>query len=104
MVKTMHAIEMDFQKAKKQAEELEEIAQSLRVLSENSFQPCLAKIAASWKGEYAAVFCKKGAVVEHNLKQSAAGFRQAAETIRQTAQNTYEAEKRSVELASTRQY
>lgn len=104
MAKTMQTIEMDFQKAKKQAEELEQIAQSLHRLSVNSFQPCLAKIAASWKGEHAAVFCKKGAVVESRIRQSAEGLKQTAQTIRKTAQNTYEAEKRSCELAKTRQY
>lgn len=104
MAKTMQAIEMDFQKAKKQAEELEQIAQGVRQLAENSFQPCLSKAASVWKGEHAAVFCKKGAVVENNLRQSAEGLAHAAEAIRQIAQTTYEAEKRSYELAKARQY
>lgn len=104
MAKTMHTIEMDFQHAKKQAEELEQIAQNLRMLIENSFQPCLSKIAASWKGENAAVLCKKGAATAGSLAQAAEGLKQAADTLRQTAQNTYEAEKRSYELARARQY
>ncbi|MDE7312623.1 MAG: hypothetical protein K2N87_13550 [Eubacterium sp.] len=104
MAKTMHTIEMDFQHAKKQAEELEQIAQNLRMLTENSFQPCLLGIAANWKGENATAFCKKGAVVASGLQQSAVGLSQAADTLRQTAQNTYEAEKRSYELAEARQY
>lgn len=103
MAKTMHMIEMDFQNARKQAEELEQIAQILRVLAENSFQQCLSGIAAGWKGENAAAFCKKGTIVGENIKHSAEELKNAAQTIRELAQNTYHAEKRSYELASIRQ-
>lgn len=98
MAKTMYTIEMDFQNAKKQADELEQIAQNLLMLAEQEFQTCLTGIAANWKGENAAAFCKKGAIVEDRIKNSALNLRKTAEVIRQTAKNTYDAEKTSYEI------
>ena len=40
---------------------------SLSMLADSSFQSCLAGIAAAWKGENAAAFCKKGNLVGNNV-------------------------------------
>lgn len=104
MAKTMDMIEMDFKNANRQADELEQIAQSLHTLSQDSFQPCLAAVAASWKGENASVFYKKGTAASDGLLVSAADLKQIAAAIRQMAQNTYDAEKRSCEIAQERTY
>lgn len=104
MAKTMHAIEMDFQNAKRQAEELEQIAQNLSMLADNQFQQCLAAIAANWKGENAAAFCKKGCVVGNHMKESADSLRKTAAVMRQIAENTYQAEKNNCEIAGSRNF
>lgn len=104
MAKTMHTIEMDFQEAKRQADELEQAAQSLGMLADGQFQSCLAGIAVNWKGENAAAFCKKGNIVGSNIKNVAGNLRDAAEVIRQIAENTYNAEKRNYEIAQNRTY
>lgn len=104
MAKTMHAIEMDFQSAKRQAEELEQIAQNLSVLADNQFQQCLDGIAASWKGDNAAVFCKKGYLVGNQIKNSADSLRNTAAVMRQIAANTYQAEKNNYEIAQNRNF
>lgn len=102
MAKTMDMIEMDFQNARRQAGELEEIAQSLHMLAEQGIQSCMAGIAANWKGDNAAAFCKKGTIVESNIRQTAQELKNAAEVIRQMAQNTYQAEKANYETARNR--
>lgn len=104
MAKTMETIEMDFKNANRQADELEQIAQDLVTLSEDHFQPWLAAVAASWKGDNASVFCKKGTAASDGLSASAADLQQIAAAIRQIAQNTYDAEKRSCEIAQERTY
>lgn len=104
MAKTMHVIEMEFQNAKRQADELEQISKNLAMLADSSFQSCLSGIAAAWKGENAAAFCKKGQLIGNNMKTTAEDLKHAAETIRQTAQNTYDAEKKSYEIAQARTY
>lgn len=102
MEKTMNIIEMDFQNAKRQAEELEQAAQSLGVLADNDFQSCIAGIAANWKGENAAAFCRKGNIVGNNIKNAAAELKNAAAAMRRIAENTYNAEKRNYEIAQNR--
>jgi len=100
----MYTIEMDLQNARRQADDLEQIAQELNMLAEEHFQSCIAGIAASWKGENAAAFCKKGNIVGDNIKNSAADLKNAASVIRQIAENTYHAEKANYEIAQNRTY
>ncbi|MCI9020865.1 MAG: hypothetical protein HFH32_09015 [Eubacterium sp.] len=104
MAKIMHTIEMEFQNARRQADELEQISKSLSMLADSSFQSCLAGIAAAWKGENAAAFCKKGNLVGNNVKNTAQDLKHVAETIREIAQNTYNAEKQNYEIAQARTY
>ena len=104
MAKTMHTIEMEFKNARRQADELEQISKSLSMLADSSFQSCLAGIAAAWKGENAAAFCKKGNLVGNNVKNTAQDLKHVAETIREIAQNTYNAEKQNYEIAQARTY
>ena len=99
MAKTMYTIEMDYQNAKKQAYELDQIAKSLGMLADQQFQSCLSAVAACWKGENAAAFCKKGNIVGNNIKNSADELKETAAVIRQMAENTYEAEKKNYEIA-----
>ena len=104
MAKTMYSIEMDFQNARRQADDLEQIAQNLNMLADEHFQSCIAGIAANWKGENAAAFCKKGNIVGHNIKNAAADLKNAASVIRQIAENTYQAEKAGYEIARNRAF
>ena len=97
-------IEMDYKNAARQADELELIVQKLYALSQDSFQPCLAAVAASWKGETASVFCKKATAALDSLLASAENLKQIAAASRQIAKNTYDAEKRSCEIAQERTY
>lgn len=104
MAKTMYTIEMDLQNAKRQADDLEQIAQNLSMLADEHFQSCIAGIAANWKGENAAAFCKKGNIVGNNIKNSADDLKNAASVLRQIAENTYQAEKAGYEIAQNRTY
>lgn len=104
MAKTWDMIEADFKNATRQADELEQIAQNLYTFSQDSFQPCLSAVAANWKGENASVFCKKGTAASDSLLASAEELKRIAAAIRQMAQNTYDAEKRSCEIAQERTY
>ena len=104
MAKTMYTIQMDFQKAKNQADKLERIAKDLNNVANNDMSGCMRDVSANWKGENAKVYVNKGYVVAENLRSAAAGLNQAAATVRTIAQNTYNAEKRALELAKQRKY
>ena len=95
---------MDFQKAKKQAEKLEKIARDLRRLADNEIPSCMRAVSSNWKGENARIYVNKGGIVAENLRGTANGVAQAASTIRTIAQNTYNAEKASLDLARKRKY
>lgn len=103
MAKTLDTIEMDFRNAIRQADELEQVAQNLHMLADGEIQACLSKVAANWKGENAAAFCKKGAIVGNQIKNSASDLKNAAETMRKIAHNLYEAEKKNYEIARNRE-
>lgn len=104
MAKTMYAIEIDFANAVRQADELDRVAQDLSTLVDRQFHPCLQGISASWRGENATAFCRKGNAIGQNIARSVSDLRNAAETIRKIAQNIYNAEKTNYEIAQMRSY
>lgn len=104
MAKTMYTIEMNYRNACKQAEELEQIAHNLNVLAEKDFEVYLLGIAAAWKGENSSVFCKKGYILQNDIKNSAEDLRKAAAAIRKISQNVYNTEKQNLEIAQRRSY
>lgn len=104
MAKTAYVIEMDFANASRQAEELEQIAQSLSNLVNNDFYSCLRGVASDWKGENASVFCKKGEKLGCDIQQSVSDLKKTAAAIRTIARNTYHAEMQNFEIARLRTY
>ncbi len=104
MAKTMYSIQMDFQRAKNQAERLEGIARDISRLADNNLAGCMRDISANWKSGNASLYVSKGQTVAEHLRSVAAGLNQTAATIRTIAQNTYNAEERAIELAKARKY
>lgn len=104
MAKTMYTIQMDFQKAKNQADKLDRIARDLNNIANNDISGCMRDISANWSGENAKLYVNKGYVVAENIRSVASSLNQTAATIRTIAQNTYNAEKRALDLAKKRIY
>lgn len=100
----MDFIEMNFQQAKQQASRLEQLASRLERLAKNDFEGTLQQISSCWKGESADAYLQKGGQLENNIVRTAADLRRTAQTIRSTAQRTYNAEMRARELARNRTY
>ncbi len=104
MAATLFSIEVDFNKAKAQASQLEEIARGIDNMAKNDMENCMAGVSANWKGDSAALYIKKGRQLEEEMKKSAAELRKIASTIRKVAQNTYYAERKAILAAKTRTY
>lgn len=104
MAKTMYTIQMNFQRAKSQADKLERIARDLSRVADNDMSGCMRDVSANWKGENAKIYVNKGYAVAENIRSIASGLNQAAATVRTIAQNTYNAERRALELAKKRKY
>lgn len=97
-------IQMDFQKAKDQADKLERIARDLNRVADNDMSGCMRDVSANWKGENAKLYVNKGYVVAENIRTIASGLMRAAATVRTIAQETYNAERRALEIAKQREY
>lgn len=103
-MKSSSTIAMDFQKAKKQAEQLEEIAREMRQLANNDLEGSLQCLSEAWRGEAAELYCRKGEALREKILDSASKLEQQAGVIRSTAKRTYDAEMAAHNLAKTRLY
>lgn len=94
-------IQMDFDQAKRRAEELEDIADRLEHLINNKFQTQLEETDAGWDGDSARFYLQKGNQLKEDMKKTEKDLRKAARTIRTIAQNVYNAEMKALEIAET---
>lgn len=104
MAKSLVVINMEFSKAKKQAEKLEEIAREIEQTADDKMGNALAGINSAWKSDTAAAYLQKGTKVQEDLKTRAKELRKVATTIKQIAKNTYDAEMNAYRIAMERLY
>ena len=101
MAKTAHTIYLDYQKAMRQADRLEEAAKKIRN-EKSSLHSCRGSISSAWKGDNASAFIRKVSVVENDLASIEKSIRNAAAVIRRIAKETYDAEQRALTMAKNR--
>lgn len=94
---------MDFQKARAQAEKLEEAAKNIRRES-GRFSDCRAEVASAWEGSNATKFTGKMGIVSEDLKKIAAQLEKTAGVIRKNAKNLYDAEMEAKRIADLRNH
>ena len=97
MAKTLYEINLGLNDAKKQAEELETIAENLEYLMNNEWENHKSSIQMNWKSESTAQYMEKVQNVGTSIKTIATNLRTTAGTIRTIAQNIYKAEKKALE-------
>lgn len=102
MARSLRAIEMDFEKAKRQARELEEISGNLKNLSQSQFEDTLNLLAQNWTGDNAVKFIGKGETLQTNITTTAEAILDVAQAIREIAETIYEAEMEAWERAHDR--
>lgn len=100
----MDYIELNFRQAKQQAAQLESLAKRLENLAKNDLDGTLCQLSNAWKGESASAYMQKGERLERKILQTSRDLRRTAQTIRSTAQRTYNAEMRAREMARQREY
>jgi len=101
MAKTSYSIYLDYQKAIKQAERLEQAAKELSK-EVAKMDDCYSSIQAAWKSDSASAYLAKVRKVREELNTVENNLSETAATIRKIAKNTYEAEKRALVIAQTR--
>ena len=102
MAKTIGMIRMEFNKAMKQADKLDQIAADLRKLADQRFASSLAQINKAWKSDSSAAFIRKGSKLTEEIRARAAELQKAAAAVRTIAKNTYNAEMRARQIAKDR--
>lgn len=101
---TRASIIFNFNKAKKQADELDAIANKMKKLSGGDFADTMQNISSNWKGENASAFLQKGAFVQEDMLSTANSLHGVASEIRSIARRIYTAEMKAIELAEKRDY
>lgn len=102
MARSLGAIRMDFAKALRQAGQLEDVSRDMKTLACSRMEETLQNLSQNWTGENSAKYIGKGKQLEENIERTSEALYEAAQAIREIAQNVYEAEMRAWEIAHNR--
>ena len=103
MAKSAFLITLDYQRAIRNANSLDKIADDI-VKYSNNMENVGVRCNRDWKGQNAVSFSVKVGRVSDNLDQISTQIRNTADTIRRVAKRTYDAEMSTLEIARTRTY
>lgn len=98
-----YQIQMDFDRAARQANELDNIANNLSTISGKDFPDILNQLGGDWKGDNADKYIRKGFALTENMQKTVVSLRQTANTIRSIAKNIYDAEMEALRIAEERE-
>lgn len=99
-----YTIEMNFRRARKQAEELKEIAQSLRCLAEREVEESLESLSGGWSGAGADSYLTKARGLQKEIQSTAVDIQKTADSLLQAARRIYDAEMAALERAREREW
>lgn len=104
MGKSAAAILFEFEKAKRQSQRLEDIANEMIKLSDNKYESSLYRLNSCWIGENSEEYQKKARILQEQMRNASIDLKNTAASLRQIATNIYHAEMRALELAKKRTY
>lgn len=97
-------LKINFEKALKQAEELENIAKEIENVAKVDLEDSFNSISRNWTGENSNNYIKKGAKVKEDIKKTAKNLKETAEAIREIVRRDKEAEEAAERIAQERSY
>lgn len=95
-------IRMDFAKAKREADRLDQIASQLSGLSKKKLEESMGRLASAWTGTNARLFLQKEGQLQRDIEQTVRELNEIAADIRRIAKRIYDAEMRAYEIAARR--
>lgn len=101
---TRESIEFNFQKALREASEIDEIAEKLSSLSRSKFESTMQTLATVWKGDSAPSYFRKGDTLQEKMNRTSAELHNIASNLRAAARRLYEAEMAALTIAQSREY
>ncbi len=103
-MKTEQEISMDYNRAMSMTDELSEIAEMFRKLTQEEAIGQLNTLAADWKGENSDHFVRKAADYLRSTSDISSELDKLANNIRANARAVYNAEMEALRLAQERNY
>lgn len=97
-------IRFNFEKAKQQANQLDQIAGGIFRLASQEFTDSMQTISVNWKGENASAYLRKGDNLRCDMEDTAGQLRKIAAEIRAVAKRLYDAEMAALEILNTKNY
>lgn len=97
-MKSKSEIEMDFERAVSQAQELEELSKELSELATEHVKGALRMLMFNWQGDNAELFSLKGKTLTNEMIETADDLIKVAKNIKSTANIVYTAEKAAASL------
>lgn len=85
-------IQLNYQQAINQAKSLETLAGELRSLANRNMESTISELSGSWTGDNAKEFIVKAEKAQSDLLKNATALENAADVIRQSAENIRKAE------------
>lgn len=101
---TRDMIEITFGNALTQAKQLDECAESLEQLANNSLSSVQSDLSAAWQGDSADTYFSKMNLTRENIRKTAEDIQSIADTLRQVARIFRESELKALEIATSRTY
>jgi len=87
-------IQYNFQQVLTQADKLDDVADCLSRISENSMEESMKTLASAWNGESAIAFLGKEDILKNNIKDIAVNIRYIADDLKNKARNVYKKKKK----------
>lgn len=101
---TKYQLYCNFNLANKKADELDEIANSIKILANIIISDNINQIRANWSGDASNEFIKKLNAFSEKCKREADSISDIANTIRRVAKRTYDTEMKALEISRKRAY
>lgn len=99
MAKSMWTITFNYNKAVTQAAKLDDISRKIK-RERNNLNDCKRLLSSVWKSDNSDAYMRKVMKVEDELAQIERELNNASSVVNTNARNTYNTEKRALEIAS----
>jgi len=97
-------INIDFVKARQEADKLEQIANELERLTGSEYASAMGQLREGWKGDAANQFLKKGGILEDNLTITVKKIREVVSNIRGTVTKVEKAQAQAQAIVKNKNY
>lgn len=101
-MKSRYQIQMDFDRAYKEASRLDDIAVQLKALANKKMDDSMMKLSSAWTGTNSRFFLQKESGLKENILNTAKELAEVAADIRRIARRVYEAEQLAYSIAAHR--